>query len=260
MANAIHSPHFLLMLKQCPSSCSSSRTSWMFCIFIISVPSRLQDLRLFSKCSDLTIVHRGPFCCLWEQFCSIRQVLIVKSKNMWVVYFHLLLKSFCDFVGNVFLCTSLFHSVVWHIFRLVLAVWKWGVSPGIDWLGWSAEWEGRERGDWTNTFCKVDKYILQCGQIHFQGGQIHFARWTNTLCNVDKYMFKVDKNIFQGGQIHFCKVDKYTWQFKQICLAIWTNLFYLVWLIRRVGEGREWPIGERIGPTIWFLFVCSSNF
>ena len=85
-----------------------SRTSWMFCIFIISVPSRLQDLRLFSKCSDLTIVHRGPFCCLWEQFCSIRQVLIVKSKNMRVVYFHLLLESFCDFVYQ---CISLYILV-----------------------------------------------------------------------------------------------------------------------------------------------------
>ena len=104
MANAIHSPHFLLMLKQCPSLCSSSRTSWMFCIFIIVVPSSLQDLKLFSKCSDLTIVHRGPFCCLWEQFGSIRQVLIVKSKNMWVVYFHLLLKSFCDFVCQCISC------------------------------------------------------------------------------------------------------------------------------------------------------------
>ena len=61
---------------------------------------------------------------------------------------------------------------------------------------------------WTNTFCNLDKYILQFEQIYFATGkagleegekkatsrptilpfkQIHFKIWTNTFCNLDKY-------------------------------------------------------------------------
>ena len=35
----------------------------------------------------------------------------------------------------------------------------------------------------TNTLCKLFKYILQYGQIHFAIWQIHFAIWTNTSIN-----------------------------------------------------------------------------
>ena len=41
----------------------------------------------------------------------------------------------------------------------------------------------------TNTFCNLDKYVLQFGQIHF-------AIWTNRYFILDKY-------IMPFGQIHF---------------------------------------------------------
>ena len=41
-------------------------------------------------------------------------------------------------------------------------------------------WSVQISAIWTNTFCNLDKYILQFGQIHF-------AIWINTFYNLEKY-------------------------------------------------------------------------
>ena len=78
------------------SKCSEAdqRSSWaLLHIYIFSpIHQVFKPSNSFPNVSMLIIVHRVPFCSLWEHFCSIRQVLIAKSKNatnMWGVYFHL---------------------------------------------------------------------------------------------------------------------------------------------------------------------------
>ena len=39
----------------------------------------------------------------------------------------------------------------------------------------------------TNTFCNLDKYILQLGQIHSAGGRNLFSRFSNLFVKISKY-------------------------------------------------------------------------
>ena len=66
----------------------------------------------------------------------------------------------------------------------------------------------------TNTFCKLNKYILQIEQIHFanwantfsklnkyilQIEQIHFANWANTFCKLNKYIFQIGSRFYKNN-------------------------------------------------------------
>ena len=56
---------------------------------------------------------------------------------------------------------------------------------------------------WTNTFCNLDKYIQQSGQINL-------AIWTNTFNNLDKYILQENDGTMHQGRGAFQICGEYT--------------------------------------------------
>ena len=86
---------------------------------------------------------------------------------------------------------------------------------------------------WTNTFCNLDKYIFQFGQIHFSIWTNTIwtnTIWTNTICNSESHgvqQRRGEERLWRKMRWN-SYLDKYIYQFGQIQFAIWTNTFSIL--------------------------------